>query len=79
MKCPTCNGSGEVDARTVSLGVVVAARRNELGLKQQQLAEKIGISRTALANIETGRQSITIDRVRPLALALRMTVEDFLP
>ena len=79
MKCPTCNGTGEIDARHVSLGVVVASRRNELRLKQQELADMIGVSRTTLANIETGRQSIPIERVRPMALALQMTVEDFLP
>lgn len=79
MKCPTCNGTGEIDARHVSLGVVVAARRNELRLKQQELADAIGVSRTTLANIETGRQSIPIDRVRPLAAALDMTMEELLP
>lgn len=79
MKCPTCQGSGKIDARHVSLGVVVAARREELGLKQQELADAIGISRTALANIETGCQSIVIERIRPLAKALQMSVQDFLP
>lgn len=79
MKCPTCDGSGEIDARHVSLGVVVAAKRQELRLKQQELADTIGISRTTLANIETGRQSIPLERVRPLAAALNMTVDDLLP
>lgn len=79
MKCPTCDGTGEIDARHVSLGVVIAARRNELRLKQQELADAIGVSRTTLANMETGRQSIPIDRVRPLAAALQMDVGDFLP
>lgn len=79
MKCPTCNGTGDIDARHVSLGVVIAARRNELNLKQQDLADRIGVSRTTLANMETGRQSIPIERVRPLAAALQMSMEDFLP
>mgnify|MGYP003544329386 CR=1 FL=1 len=79
MKCPTCNGTGEIDVRDVSLGVVIAARRNELKLKQQELADLIGVSRTTLANMETGRQSIPIERVRPLATALELEVGAFLP
>jgi transcriptional regulator with XRE-family HTH domain len=36
------------------LGAAVAARRNQLGLTQEQLAEKVGVSRITIAHLETG-------------------------
>src|ERR1019366_1490751 len=45
------------NARCV-LGTQLAACRRAAGLSQAQLAEKIGFSRSTIANVETGRQHV---------------------
>jgi DNA-binding XRE family transcriptional regulator len=39
-----------------ALGTRLAACRHAVGLNQAQLAERIGFSRSTIANVETGRQ-----------------------
>ena len=78
-KCPTCNGTGEIDAQMAGLAAMVKATRLAAGFTQIQLAEQTGLSRSAIANIESGRQSIPIARIRPLARALGIPPEDLLP
>ena len=39
----------------MDLGTIIRKRRNEKGLTQDQLSERIGISKPYLSNIETGR------------------------
>lgn len=57
----------------------VKARRKELGLTQVEVAERLGISQPALAMIESGRNSPTLDAMYRLATALETTVHDLLP
>jgi DNA-binding XRE family transcriptional regulator len=45
------------NARCV-LGTQLAACRRAAGLNQMRLAEKIGFSRSTIANVETGRQNV---------------------
>ncbi len=49
-------GTGRADATPVgeSLGRRVAAHRAKLGLTQQELAERVGISRVAVSHLESG-------------------------
>jgi transcriptional regulator with XRE-family HTH domain len=44
--------------------------RDVLGITQQELAERTGMSRGSIANIETGRQRILLHDVETLARAL---------
>ena len=54
----------------------VAARikqlREKRGMTQEQLAEKVGISRAYLARIETARHNLTVPMLERLAKALRV-------
>lgn len=50
---------------SVSLGRKVQARREELGLTQEQLAEMTGISRNQVQNIEHSRNNTRGDDGRP--------------
>lgn len=77
--CPYCNGSGEVSADEMHVGIVIASKRRKLQMSQASLAQAIGISRAAIANIENGRAMPTVNYVRSLAKALRCKTDDLLP
>ena len=61
------------------IGVLIKARRKTLGHKQETLARELGISRGALANIETGRQNILVHQLYKFAAALQLSPFDLLP
>ena len=61
------------------IGETVRKRRHVLGLTQQQLADRLGISRASLANIEVGRQRILIHHLYGLARELGVEVPALLP
>jgi putative transcriptional regulator len=48
--------------------------RQARGLTQEQLAEKVGISRAYLARLELGRHDPHLSRLRMLAKVLRVKV-----
>jgi transcriptional regulator with XRE-family HTH domain len=62
-----------------ALGAVIRRRRRTLELTQEELARSIGISRGALANIETGRQNVLLHQLYRFATVLDMDVHDLLP
>ncbi|MDE6581601.1 MAG: DUF3791 domain-containing protein [Duncaniella sp.] len=51
------------------IGNLFFRRRKELGLTEQQLGEKVGVSKSEISNIENGK-GITFDTVNRLADAL---------
>jgi transcriptional regulator with XRE-family HTH domain len=62
------------------LGSRAATRRKQLGLKQEEVAKQIGLSRASLANLETGRQKILLHHVYKLAAALELrSIMDLIP
>jgi transcriptional regulator with XRE-family HTH domain len=61
------------------IGAIIKARRKTLGLKQETLAGMLGISRGALANVETGRQNVLVHQLYRYAHALQLTATDLLP
>ena len=64
----------------LAVGKAIAVRRDELNLTQQTLAERVGLSRASLANIETGRQKILLHYLYRIAAALRVSrIEELLP
>ena len=54
------------------LGRTVAKRRTELGLTQEEVAVKLGLSRASLANLESGRQRIMVHQLFALVNALKL-------
>ena len=62
------------------IGAVIRTRRNALKprLTQEALAQRVGISRASLANIETGRQNVLVHQLYALADALSLDPSDFL-
>lgn len=53
-------------------GFAVKVRREKLGLTQEDLADKAGIHRTYLSDIERGSRNVSIVNIERLALALGM-------
>jgi transcriptional regulator with XRE-family HTH domain len=56
----------------------IAERRDEMGLTQEQLAEKINLSRSMLSKIETGVQPYTQRTLEAIADALKCRPADLL-
>ena len=55
---------------------MVRQRRAELGLSQEQLAEKVGCHRNYMGRIERGEQNITLDMMVRVVKALGTTIAD---
>lgn len=62
------------------IGAVIRRGRKRFKprLTQELLAQRVGISRASLANIETGRQSVLVHQLYALAAALDLAPTDFL-
>lgn len=53
--------------------------RRKRGLTQQQLGDRIGLSRTSITNMEKGRQQITLHQLYFISSALGCKLDDLLP
>ncbi len=62
-----------------AIGSLIKQRRKALQYKQEQLAKELNISRGALANIETGRQSILVHQLYRFAKVLDVKPTDLMP
>ena len=70
--------SALADALQRRVGARVRELRADRGLTQLRLAERSGISRPSVANVEVGRQNVSLRQLCALALALDVGVEDLL-
>ena len=57
---------------------IISKRRRELGLTQQQLAEKLNISDKVISKWETGRSLPDTSMLIPLAEALQITINELM-
>ena len=57
------------------VGVAIRQRRDALGLSQEMLAARAGVSRSWLAKVETGKSSFDFRRVLLVMSALHLHVE----
>ena len=55
------------------IGLRVVRRREDLGLSQKDLAERLQMASSSLSNIEHGERNLTIRTLCKLAEALEMT------
>lgn len=73
----TC--SGEMPARSAHharLGGAIRARRNQLGISQEALAEEIGIDRTYLSGVERGERNPSYTNLLRISTALRIPLSE---
>jgi transcriptional regulator with XRE-family HTH domain len=61
------------------LGERVLSARRHMGMSQQQLAERVGLTRTSITNLEQGRQKIQVHTLYAIAAALGVGPETLLP
>ena len=59
------------------MGTRLRNRREELGMTQRELAEKLGVSREALAQYETGRNGIDSGDLPRLSVVLQLPLLSF--
>lgn len=60
------------------IGAKIRKRRKELGLSQEQLAEKVGVSYQQVQRYENGGSTLNVENVQRIAHALGVTVIAFL-
>ncbi|MEU1542034.1 helix-turn-helix transcriptional regulator [Actinacidiphila glaucinigra] len=66
------------DAQRLRLGQRLKSTREYLGLSQQQVAERTGILRSAVSDIERGVRRVDIMELKKLARLYRLSVSYFL-
>lgn len=79
MKCPHCNGTGNLSPDEINVGSLIFARRKALGWTQQQLAARVGFSRSQIANIEVGKSDLPLRTLARYAEALECSMKDLVP
>ena len=57
-------------------GDAVRARREELGLTQEDLADRAGIHRTYVSDVERGTRNVSLVNIERLAAALSETMAE---
>jgi transcriptional regulator with XRE-family HTH domain len=57
-------------------GFAVKCRREELGLTQEDLADKAGIHRTYLSDVERGGRNLSLINIERLARALALPLSE---
>jgi transcriptional regulator with XRE-family HTH domain len=68
--------SEDADRLLRRVGLRIIKRRQELGLTQQQLAAKFGMHQSNLAQIEQGKQNLTVRTLAKLATVLGVKVAE---
>lgn len=69
--------ASEIVARSV--GLEVRRARAELGLTQTQVGARLGVSGSYIANVEAGRENLTLGQLGNLATALGANLEIAFP
>jgi transcriptional regulator with XRE-family HTH domain len=57
--------------------ISVKALREKQGLSQEELASKIGLTRSAVAMIENGSNKLTVDNAKKIGEVLRVDWKEF--
>jgi transcriptional regulator with XRE-family HTH domain len=61
-----------------ALGLAVAARRQELGLTQEQLSLRAELHQRWISNVETGKRNPSYGSLRRLAAGLELSASELL-
>ncbi|MGD9680101.1 MAG: response regulator [Candidatus Obscuribacterales bacterium] len=64
----------ETEALLSALSKMIRKRREELGLSQTELAERAGLHRTYICNIERGTQNLSMESLNNIARSLEIPI-----
>jgi transcriptional regulator with XRE-family HTH domain len=70
--------SSERDVVLYTFGQAVRRRRQNLGLTQEQLAQRAGLGRSYVTDVELGLRNVALTTIVRLAVALEMPVSRLL-
>lgn len=68
---------GKITKNQVKFGHRIQKRRQELGITQEELADRLNLSRTHMGHIEQGRRSPSLEVINKIAKALKTSPKDF--
>lgn len=68
---------GRITKNQIKFGHKIQKRRRELGITQEDLADRVNLSRTHMGHIEQGRRSPSLEVINKIAKALRASPKDF--
>lgn len=57
-------------------GLAVRRRRHELGISQEELADRAGLHRTYVTEVENGRRNVSLKNIDRLATALEVSLKN---
>ncbi|HEY0170012.1 MAG TPA: helix-turn-helix transcriptional regulator [Pyrinomonadaceae bacterium] len=57
-------------------GLAIKQRRQEVGISQEVLAERAGLHRTYIGDIERGARNLSLENIEKLAKALQLPISD---
>jgi transcriptional regulator with XRE-family HTH domain len=59
-------------------GIAIRKRRNELTISQEDLAERAGLHRTYISDLERGKRNVSLENLEKLAKALNLSISDLM-
>jgi transcriptional regulator with XRE-family HTH domain len=62
----------------LALGLAVKARREELGLTQEQIANDTDLHQRWISNVETGKRNLSYGSLRRLATGLNLSTSELI-
>ena len=60
----------------ITFGEAVRRRRKELGLSQEELADRAGLHRTYIGSVERGERNVSLTNIHKLAGALKTSAAE---
>lgn len=79
MRCPYCDGTGELVGDGAHVGALILQHRKRANMTQLELASEAGLSRGQIANLEVGRTDIPLKTLGRVAKALGCSMKDLVP
>ena len=61
----------------IRYGQAVRKVRLEQGISQEELADRCGLHRTYISDVELGKRNISLENIELIAISLNRTLSDF--
>ncbi|MBA2288023.1 MAG: helix-turn-helix transcriptional regulator [Ktedonobacteraceae bacterium] len=62
----------------IRFGRAVRERRSELKISQEDFAERAGLHRTYISDLERGKRNVSLENIERLAQALTLSISDLM-